>query len=98
MPSVTKTFNLVFQGVSISPDGSQITASVGWQDQAAASDPSVRAIPSSFTSVRIAGGKVSIANKEVGVADAQIASNAAAVAAAVSTLVNSLAAAGKLVP
>jgi hypothetical protein len=54
MPSVTKTFNLVFQGVSISPDGSQITASVGWQDQAAASDPSVRAIPSSFTRVETA--------------------------------------------
>jgi len=102
MPTVTKSFNLVFQGISISPDGSQITASVGWQDQAtkdaAEQSGRGRVMPSGFSHVRITNGKVFVNNKEIGTADAQLSQNAAALCSAVQAIVNGLTASGKLVP
>ena len=99
MPIVTKSFNLVFQGITISPDGSQITASVGWQDQAAVvKENAGRVMPSGFSHVKIAGGKVFVNNKEVTTADAQLGQNAASLCSAVQAIVNSLTASGKLTP
>jgi hypothetical protein len=95
MTQVVKNYSIAFRGLTISPDGQTIGATLAWQDDGARAPNTA---PGSVRHLRIAAktGAVTLNNAPVGTIDAATLKNAAAVATSVSALVQSLAASGKI--
>jgi hypothetical protein len=99
MATVNKTYDSNFRGVSVSPDGKQISVSIGWTPRSAdakKADPSKQ--PTSFASIRITGGKVFANNVEVGSAPEELAQLGTSLASKAVALVESLINTAKITP
>jgi hypothetical protein len=96
MPTVTKSFTSKIRGIGVSSDGKTVNVSVSWED-AAATDPRQVVLPN-IISLRVAVGKVSVRNVELGASPAGMDKLGADLAAAVKELVSALVAAGKIAP
>ena len=92
MAQVTKTFTSSIRSISMSPDGKTVTATVEWKD-ASGVDPARQSLP-----VRFAGGKAYTGNASLGDVPAEIAAQAASLVSQVQSVVETLAATGKIKP
>jgi hypothetical protein len=98
---VVKNYSAQFRGLSISPDGQVIGATVVWQDdtkQPAGGARRPNTVPGSVSHLRVLAknGSVELNGTVVGTLDAETLKNAAAVAASVGALVQSLVASNKI--
>jgi hypothetical protein len=99
---VVKNYSVQFRGLSISPDGQLIGATVAWVDDtnqsAGKSSRPPSTVPGSISHLRVLAktGAVMLNDASVGTIDAATLKNAAAVATAVGALIQSLVASGKI--